>query len=110
MSAAASENLTKMGVKIEYNKVIGNIFSLDELFELLTLIQTGKSRKPCPIVLFGREFWDEVVDFEALVNWGTVDRDDLELFSVVETVDEAFTFLQDSLTRLHRLGKETSEP
>ncbi|AGH51260.1 MULTISPECIES: TIGR00730 family Rossman fold protein [Sphingomonadales] len=67
----------------------GGFGTFDETFELLTLIQTGKM-KPLPILFFGREFWDRVIDFEALVEEGVVSPNDLKLFRFVETADEAW--------------------
>jgi hypothetical protein len=67
----------------------GGFGTFDEMFELLTLIQTGKV-KPLPILLFGREFWERVVDFQALVDEGVVSPNDLDLFRFVETADEAW--------------------
>jgi uncharacterized protein (TIGR00730 family) len=67
----------------------GGFGTFDEAFELLTLIQTGKV-KPLPIVFFGREFWERVVNFEALVDEGVVAPDDLKLFTFVETAQEAW--------------------
>ncbi|HEX9953604.1 MAG TPA: TIGR00730 family Rossman fold protein [Allosphingosinicella sp.] len=67
----------------------GGFGTFDEMFELLTLIQTGKV-KPLPILLFGREFWDRVVNFEALVEEGVVSEKDLDLFQYVESADEAW--------------------
>jgi uncharacterized protein (TIGR00730 family) len=67
----------------------GGFGTFDELFELLTLIQTGKM-KPLPILLFGREFWSRVVDFEALAAEGTVSRRDLDLLTWCETAEEAW--------------------
>ncbi|MFN7088076.1 MAG: LOG family protein, partial [Burkholderiales bacterium] len=57
----------------------GGFGTLDELFELLTLVQTRKMRKPLPIVVFGTEYWKQVIDFDALVRHGTIDARDLEL-------------------------------
>jgi uncharacterized protein (TIGR00730 family) len=68
----------------------GGFGTFDESFELLTLIQTGKI-KPLPIVFFGREFWERVVNFEALVDEGVIAPQDLELFKFVETAEEAWT-------------------
>ncbi|HEY0324539.1 MAG TPA: LOG family protein [Allosphingosinicella sp.] len=70
----------------------GGFGTFDEAFELLTLIQTGKVA-PLPIVFFGREFWDRVVNFDALVEEGVVSAADLELFSFVETADEAWDYV-----------------
>ena len=67
----------------------GGFGTFDEFFELLTLIQTGKM-KPMPILLFGKDFWNRVVDFEALAEEGTVARKDLDLFTWCETADEAW--------------------
>jgi uncharacterized protein (TIGR00730 family) len=79
----------------------GGFGTMDELFEVLTLIQTRKTGKPMPIVLYGKEFWEEVVDFEALVRWGTISREDLKLFYVASTPEEAFEYLKGELTRLY---------
>ena len=67
----------------------GGFGTFDEFFELLTLIQTGKM-KPIPILLFGKDFWTRVVDFEALADEGTINHDDLDLFTWCETADEAW--------------------
>ena len=70
----------------------GGFGTFDEMFELLTLIQTGKV-KPMPIVLFGREFWERVVDWEALAEEGVINPDDLHLFRFVETAEEAWAYV-----------------
>ena len=67
----------------------GGFGTFDEFFETLTLVQTGKM-KPIPIFLFGRDFWSKVVNFEALADEGVISHDDLELFRIVETADEAW--------------------
>ena len=66
----------------------GGFGTLDELFESLTLIQT-KRMEPIPVVLFGREFWQRIINWEALAEAGTISRADLDLFSFVETAEEA---------------------
>ncbi|MDB5683034.1 MAG: hypothetical protein JWM38_2662 [Sphingomonas bacterium] len=71
----------------------GGFGTFDETFELLTLIQTGKMAA-LPILLFGREFWERVVDFNALVEEGVVSPNDLDLFRFVETADEAWDYIQ----------------
>ena len=70
----------------------GGFGTLDEMFELLTLVQTGKVR-PLPILLFGREFWDRAVGWDFLVDEGVISADDLGLFQRVETADEAWTHI-----------------
>jgi hypothetical protein len=67
----------------------GGFGTLDELFETLTLIQTGKSRR-VPILLFGEEFWRRLIDFEVLVEEGNIAEDDLQLFRYVESAEEAW--------------------
>jgi len=70
----------------------GGFGTFDEMFELLTLIQTGKVR-PLPILLFGREFWTKVVDFEALVEEGVIAPHDLDLIHWTEDPAEAWDFV-----------------
>ncbi|MEK8050219.1 TIGR00730 family Rossman fold protein [Ideonella sp. DXS22W] len=70
----------------------GGFGTLDELFETMTLIQTGKSRKR-PILLFGRAFWEKLVNFQHLVDTGMISPGDLGLFHFVETAEEAWGVL-----------------
>jgi len=72
----------------------GGFGTLDELFETMTLVQTGKSRAR-PILLFGRAFWEKLIDFEHLVDTGMISERDLGLFHFVETAEEAWAFLAD---------------
>ena len=67
----------------------GGFGTMDELFEVMTLVQTGKSRKR-PILLFGREFWTKVINFETLVEAGMISPEDVDLFEYVETAEEAW--------------------
>jgi uncharacterized protein (TIGR00730 family) len=70
----------------------GGYGTFDECFELLTLVQTGKI-KPLPIMLFGRDYWNKVVNFSALVDEGVISPDDLDLFRFVETAEEAWDYV-----------------
>ena len=70
----------------------GGFGTLDELFETMTLVQNGKSRKR-PILLFGREFWERLIDFHYLVETGMISAADLHLFHYVETAEEAWDIL-----------------
>lgn len=83
----------------------GGFGTMDELFEVLTLVQTHKTAKDMPIVLFGREFWQRVFNFEALVELGYIGRDDLKLFRFCDTVDEAYEYLTHRLTELYLDGQ-----
>ena len=71
----------------------GGFGTFDEFFELLTLIQTGKVR-PLPILLFGRDFWSRMVNFEGLAEEGVIAPHDLDLFHWCEDADEAWDFVQ----------------
>jgi uncharacterized protein (TIGR00730 family) len=71
----------------------GGFGTLDEMFEALTLIQTGKSRRR-PVLLFGREFWTRLINFELLVETGMISALDLQLFRFVETAEEAWGLLE----------------
>lgn len=71
----------------------GGFGTMDELFETLTLIQTNKLKKKMPIYLFGREFWDGLINFEQFINWGVISPEDIDLFKVVDSVDEAYESL-----------------
>ncbi|MEP6738831.1 MAG: TIGR00730 family Rossman fold protein [Caldimonas sp.] len=70
----------------------GGFGTLDELFEVLTLVQTGKSRMR-PILLFGREFWTRLLDFDLLIETGMISPEDVNLFHFVETAEEAWSLL-----------------
>ena len=76
----------------------GGFGTMDELFETLTLVQTKKVDEVPPIVLFGSEFWNDVCDFDALVKWGTISPGDIDLFKIVDTVEEAHDYIVDCLT------------
>ncbi len=76
----------------------GGFGTLDELFELLTLVQTRKMTKPLPIVLFGTEFWREVVNFDALVQHGTISAKDLALVHRTDSVDGACAWIVEQLS------------
>ena len=82
----------------------GGFGTLDELFELLTLTQTRRMKKPMPIVLFGTEYWRQVVDFDALVRHGTIDAKDVELMHRTDSLDDAYDWIVRSLAE-HALGQ-----
>jgi len=79
----------------------GGFGTMDELFELLTLIQTGKIGKSLPIVLYGREFWEGVLNLDMLLDWGTISKEDLGLVRIASSPEEAFEYLEGELTRLY---------
>lgn len=77
----------------------GGFGTLDELFELLTIVQTHKSKKYMPIVLYGSQYWNELINFNTLIKWGTVSEQDVRLFTFCDDVDTAFEFLRQELTQ-----------
>jgi len=82
----------------------GGFGTMDELFELLTLLQTKKVEKTIPIILFGSEYWDRVFNFDVLVEWGLINEKDLGLLRYFDDVDEAFEYLRDTLTKHYLKG------
>ena len=85
----------------------GGFGTLDELMEVLTLVQTKKPRKTMPILLYGTEYWNTVINFEALVEWGTVSAEDLALFTFADTPTEAFEYVRSRLEELYLGGKSS---
>jgi hypothetical protein len=82
----------------------GGFGTLDELMEVVTLVQTKKMKKPMPIVLFGNDYWSEVIDFDALVRHGTVDAADLKIMHRTDSVDAAFDWVTAQLLQ-HAIGR-----
>ncbi|HEY2379982.1 MAG TPA: LOG family protein [Terriglobia bacterium] len=79
----------------------GGFGTLDEFFEVVTLIQTAKPRKVMPVVLFGNEYWNDVINFDAFVRWGTVSPKELEIFYRTDSVDDAYQHLTGKLEALY---------
>ncbi len=77
----------------------GGFGTMDELFETMTLRQTGKIKKPMPTVLFGSDYWNAVMDIRAMVEWGTISERDLLLYHITDSVDDAFDYLVAALER-----------
>jgi len=76
----------------------GGFGTMDELFETLTLVQTNKLQKKMPIFLYGEEFWDGLINFDHFIKWGVISPGDVNLFHVVDDVDDAFTKITASLS------------
>lgn len=75
----------------------GGFGTLDEFMEVVTLVQTLKIKKHLPIVLFGTEYWDEVLHLEPMVKYGTISPEDVKLFHRTNSVDDAFAFITREL-------------
>ncbi len=78
----------------------GGFGTLDEMTEVLTLLQTKKIHRPLPIIIFGQEYWKEIIDVEAMARWGTIAYEDLKMFQFVNTAEEAFKILKPYLESL----------
>ncbi|HXE31636.1 MAG TPA: TIGR00730 family Rossman fold protein [Terriglobales bacterium] len=79
----------------------GGFGTLDELMEILTLAQTQKLNKKMVILLYGRRYWEEIVNFPALVKWGMISPEDLDLFHFADSPTEAFDQLTRELDHLY---------
>ena len=83
----------------------GGFGTMDELFEILTLAQTQKLAKKILVVIYGREYWERLINFQTFVDAGAISAADLQLFKIVDTPEEGFEYLKDGLTKYH-LGPE----
>src|SRR5271168_334575 len=75
----------------------GGFGTLDELFEILTLVQTRKMRKRIPIILFGQRFWTEIINFDALLRYGTISPEDVDIFHLTDSLDDAYAIITREL-------------
>ncbi len=82
----------------------GGFGTMDELFEILTLAQTDKLAKKILVVIYGSEYWNRILNFQAFVDAGTVSPGDLDQFKFADSPEEAFEFLRDGLTQYHLGG------
>ena len=77
----------------------GGFGTLDELFDVLTLLETKKISRKVPIVLFGKDFWDGLIDWEKLISNKLISKSDLDLFVILDTVDDAFDYLVKNMEK-----------
>jgi uncharacterized protein (TIGR00730 family) len=82
----------------------GGFGTMDELFEILTLAQTDKLAKKIMVIIYGSEYWNKIINFQAFVDAGSVSPQDLDLFKIVDNPEEAFEFLREGLTKYHLGG------
>ncbi len=87
----------------------GGFGTLDELFEILTLAQTDKLSKKIAVILYGREYWEKVINLEPMVQWGAIAEQDKELLKWADTPDEAFSQLKQHLEENHLEPKTKQE-
>jgi uncharacterized protein (TIGR00730 family) len=86
----------------------GGFGTCDELFEILTLVQTDKLSKKIEVILYGRDYWEQVLDFRPMSEWGAVAEQDLELFHYCDTPSDAFERLRTHLVD-HHLEPSTAQ-
>jgi hypothetical protein len=82
----------------------GGFGTFDELFEILTLAQTDKLAKKILVVIYGSEYWKNLINFQAMIDAGTIAAKDLELFKMVDSPEEGFEVLREGLTQYHLGG------
>ncbi|HTW32336.1 MAG TPA: TIGR00730 family Rossman fold protein [Candidatus Sulfotelmatobacter sp.] len=87
----------------------GGFGTMDELFEILTLAQTDKLAKKILVIIYGSEYWNRVINFQAFVDAGAASPQDLELFKIVDSPEAAFEYLRDGLTKYHLGGTPKKE-
>ena len=87
----------------------GGFGTMDEFMETVTLIQTLKVKRALPLVLFGTEYWSRVIDFEPMIEFGTISPGDVDLFFKTDSVDEAYDYLVKGLTEHFVEAREDEE-
>jgi uncharacterized protein (TIGR00730 family) len=83
----------------------GGFGTLDELFEALTLVQTQKIKKSMPIVLFGKDFWTRLLNFDLLIESGMISPEDVDLFRIFDDPQETIAYLTGELSRIYAIGE-----
>lgn len=78
----------------------GGFGTFDEVFELLTLLQTKKLKKHMPVILYGKEFWNSIFNFKALLEYGVIAKEDLALFKIFDDVDSAYDYIISELKHM----------
>jgi hypothetical protein len=78
----------------------GGFGTIDEMMELLTLIQTRKTKKIMPVVIYGTDYWKNIINFEGLAEWGMISPENLDLFQFSDTPEDAFEYLKTELEKL----------
>jgi predicted Rossmann-fold nucleotide-binding protein len=88
----------------------GGFGTMDELWEMLTLLQTGKLSTHHLILIYGRKYWDKVLDWKHMARMGVIDMKDYKMLQFADTVDEAFNHIRTELETHHLLLDEEGQP
>jgi uncharacterized protein (TIGR00730 family) len=88
----------------------GGFGTLDELFEILTLAQTQKLAKKILVVIYGTEYWKRLINFDAMIDAGTIAAADLDLFHMADSPEQGFEYLRDGLTKYHLGPQQPKAP
>lgn len=88
----------------------GGFGTLDEWMEVITLVQTSKLHKPMPILIYGSEYWKEVINLPAMVKWGMISPKDIDLMHFADTPKEAFEYLTERLEALYPSSQKGNDP
>jgi hypothetical protein len=84
----------------------GGFGTMDEMFEIMTLIQTVKLRKKLAVIIYDRKYWSKIINFDALVEFGMISKSDLSLFTMCDTIDEAYDAIIRHLKKYYSKEKE----
>jgi uncharacterized protein (TIGR00730 family) len=87
----------------------GGFGTLDEMFEILTLMQTEKLAKQIQVILYGSEYWDAILNLDPMADWGAISPRDVDLIQRVDTPEQAFALLKAHLTQHHLLSRSDQE-
>jgi uncharacterized protein (TIGR00730 family) len=79
----------------------GGFGTMDELWEMMTLSQTGKMPKHTLILIYGRKYWNDILNLKAMVRWGTINQDEFDQLQFADNVDEAFEVIRSGLEQYH---------
>ena len=88
----------------------GGFGTMDELFEILTLVQTNKLQKYTAVIIYGTDYWKQIINFDKLAEWGVIRESDLDLFRFSDSPEEAFQHVSKYLEKHYIIGNEPSNP
>jgi predicted Rossmann-fold nucleotide-binding protein len=84
----------------------GGFGTMDEFFEIMTLIQTGKIKKKLLVVVYDEKYWKNIINFQALIDYGVISKSDMNLFQFCTSIDEAFNLIKGHFEKYYLTEKE----